>query len=305
MNKTLLKGSVVVVALMGLVGCSDDNAKKPAPANGPEVDQVTQVRKAVEEEGTKAQAEQPLLTDPTHLVEPAKPQEESGAPQTTEPQGNPTPAEPKPETAAAVKEETPAKEPAPAVDSTAPKAEKQEKKEAKRPAKAQPTVSAASDESQEELVRRLIEELKVLPLGEPCVQWIKAHAATRIIADKLLEGKKLPEADMKHFRSTISEFIAANVKTFLPLIKDYTVEKVALARETKNLKNFALVMRENSTKEVINVEALIVSKGTRIMNIIVQETSLQSILQTSFSDILQSKTPREAWDRFLKGEKLS
>lgn len=305
MRGSFLEKSVVMAGLLGLAGCSEDNPKKTGQVTVPEVDQATQVRKAVEEAKTEVpkpeafdleaqkslnETNKTVYVDPTHQVEPVKAQESHAS---DEPK-----VEAKVEPAPVVAKE--------AKSNPASSEEKREKQQDRTNKKSTvPTSTKANDENPEKTVKQLIEELEVLQPGAPCVKWIKNHAATRIIGNKLLEKKTLSEEDAKHFRETVSEFIAANVKTFLPLIKDYTVEKVSLSRETKRLKNFALVMREKSTQELIHVEVLATTNGLRIIDIIVKETSLRSILQTSFDDILQSKTPKESWNRFLKGEKIA
>lgn len=173
-------------------------------------------------------------------------------------------------------------------------------------AKAEKKDAAAQVEDTDAVVKARIEELKTLQSGAPCVAWLDAHAATYIVRDGVLKKApkgKLSEEDRQHFSHTFTEFIAANIKTFLPLIKDYSVEKVSLLRETKKLRNFALVMRENNTKEAINVEVLVTIKGLRIVDVVAKETSLRSILATSFQDLMQSKNPREAWDHLIQNGK--
>lgn len=310
MERSFFRSGIVAAALLGMVGCSDEKSQKPVqPVTEPQTDQATQVRKAIEKEKPRVPqpeafdlvaqsatngAKEPLVIDPEHLVEPPRPKEEPL------PEVAPLKKEPKRES---IPEEKSSKKDDITVKESVQKTQKQKKKREKH----QETSAESSDTDFDPIIRKRIDELKELQPGAPCVQWLEQYGATQVIGDSILKKKKnsrlskLSEGDIKYFRSTMGEFIAANVKTFLPLIKDYSVEKVSLLRETKRLKNFALSMSENNTKEIINVEVLTTKSDLRIVNVVVKETSLQSIFQTSATDIFQSPNPRQAWDRFLKG----
>lgn len=156
-------------------------------------------------------------------------------------------------------------------------------------------------------VKQRMEELKVMKVGPTCVEWIDKHVATRIVATRILGRERAQSTDEldKYFVSTLSQFISANIASFLPLIQDYAIIRVAKAQSGQSFVKYSITLRDEKTGENFPVEVIATVRGLRIVDITAQATSLLSILKTAVQDILAlpKDQRRAAWDRVLAGPK--
>ncbi|MDR1908003.1 MAG: hypothetical protein LBQ43_04060 [Holosporales bacterium] len=184
-------------------------------------------------------------------------------------------------------------------DEKAKKTEESPKKteeDAKKPAAKS---DEATNEKPDEIVKKKIEELKVLT-EKTCSKWINDNVATIVLQKMLFKHslQKSEDPDEKYFNETFSDFIAANIVSFIPLIKDYTVEKVTLENTKKSSKSFSIVMKNNKSGESLPVVVITTTKH-RIIDVTVQETSLVALLKSSVSEI-EGPDKRAKWDKIVK-----
>lgn len=292
--RQFIKALLVGTALL-LTSCEESKHKEQEipvveAQKAPEKEEPVEAEAPKEEEPKKGEKVMP----PSDVQRPEPQPEEEPKPEEPKEEAQPSPEKP-----AEAKSEEPAKEIAPKVEGKpevpAPKAPK-EVAEGKK-------VPAAQAQNDEDIVKQQIEELKVMKPGPKFVQWIQTHGATFMMAKRVFGrdiDRSSDELD-KHFSKTFAQFVSANIATFLPLIANYDIRKVAVAQAGKSLKKFTLHLKERKTGEDTVVNVIVTNKNLRIVDITVQETSLVSILKTAAQDILSSPKDKqkEAWDKLI------
>ncbi|MDR1597643.1 MAG: hypothetical protein LBR89_01780 [Holosporales bacterium] len=187
----------------------------------------------------------------------------------------------------------------------APKADKKADAPAKEQSADEPkanneTDAANVDADPDVVVKAKIEELKALN-AKTSVEWIKNNVATLVLQKVLFRRDLRQSKDKadKHFWDTFPQFIAANVVSFIPLIGDYTVEKVKLEATQKKARRFVLSMKNKKTGESLAVTVM-TTGNLRIMDISVQETSLVALLKTCVSEVEKERDNKIAkWDEVI------
>jgi hypothetical protein len=153
----------------------------------------------------------------------------------------------------------------------------------------------------EELVQKKLTEIQNLT-PERLPTWVAAYAATVVIKSRIFGPlwKTLTQEQQKEFTQTLPKFMSINVVAFLPMIKDYSAKTVNCSKSGKKVKEFTIKMENSKTKEVISVTVFTTS-SLRIIDIVVLDVSLLSILQTTAHDILNKAGDKiENWKSFLQ-----
>lgn len=267
---------------------------------------------AVAQEATTAEpAKEAQTAEKSTPAEPATSAEAATEPtkKTPEAQGKPASEEVKPEeskvepaeaspAAASAPVETPApKEPADTVPA-------KDVEAAKEKAPVATTEEVHNDVQDEEaVVRQRVDELKAMQPGPKFIQWIQDYGATFMMSRRVFNRDIFASKDPldQHFAQTFAPFVSAHISTFLPLIANYEIQKIAIDQAGKSLKKFTLTLKEKSTGEDTLVNVIVTNKNLRIVDIAVQETSLVSILKTAAQDVLSLPKDQQkaVWDKVI------